>query len=349
MKVLFAPDWRRGVSYQQLLADALKAHEVDVAFLAGYRRVLPLCRGVRPFKSDLVHLHWPEPYWLPRGGWTDSFRAWRYLPDIALTRIQQPLVYTAHNLWPHNLPHSFRVRCICSATLRASSAVIAHSRGALDELLREFPIDEKKCAVIPHGDLSVDFPLPLPQAEARARLQLGSDSRPLALMFGHVEPYKGLDEIIHWWKQHRPEARLAIVGHPIHDQFKRELESMVGAKDPVVLRLQRVDNAELSLWLSAANCAVFNYRQIFTSGAACLARSWGLPLVLPDRLQTLDLQEPTRYVQRFHSVDEDFAATLAKAFSVPSNFATAQPWRESTAWPLIAQKTSEIYQQALSC
>jgi glycosyltransferase involved in cell wall biosynthesis len=224
IKVLFAPDWRKGVPYQQLLAGALEAHGVQPIFPEGYRRGFPLSREVRHYRPELVHLHWPEPYWFPHGDWMDFFRRWRYLPDVALTRLQHPLVYTAHNLWPHNQPHSFQTRCVLTATLRASDAVIAHSQGAMDELVREFPFAEKKGVVIPHGDLSVAFPPPLAQSEAREILQL--DTRPLVLMFGHVEPYKGIEEVISWWKEHRPAARLAVVGRPLNAEYQGQLESL---------------------------------------------------------------------------------------------------------------------------
>jgi len=52
MRVLFAPDWRAGIQYQKLLAEALKQHEVEVSFLSNYRRGLPLFRGTRTKAPD---------------------------------------------------------------------------------------------------------------------------------------------------------------------------------------------------------------------------------------------------------------------------------------------------------
>ena len=44
MKVCFAPDYREGVPYQQLLAEALVKEGINVEFLRGYRRAFPLSR-----------------------------------------------------------------------------------------------------------------------------------------------------------------------------------------------------------------------------------------------------------------------------------------------------------------
>ena len=56
---------------------------------------------------------------------------------------------------------------------------------------------------------------------------------------------------------------------------------------------------DLREWLSAADAVLFNYRAIFTSGAACLARSYGVPMLMPRRLQTVELDEPSPLVFRF--------------------------------------------------
>src|SRR4051794_17231135 len=108
MNVLFAPDWRDGVAYQRLLAEALEAHGVRVSFLRDYRRGLPLARLVRDRAReapvDLLHLHWPEAYYPHKGDGLDWFRCARYPLDLALARWGRGLVVTAHNLHAHNRP-----------------------------------------------------------------------------------------------------------------------------------------------------------------------------------------------------------------------------------------------------
>src|SRR3954452_24954017 len=59
IRILFAPDWREGVAYQDLLAGELAQLGTEVEFASGYRRVLPLARSARQFRPDVLHLHWP--------------------------------------------------------------------------------------------------------------------------------------------------------------------------------------------------------------------------------------------------------------------------------------------------
>lgn len=347
MKVLFAPDWRQGVPYQRLLAEALANCDVHVEFPQGTRRVLPLYRMVRDQHCDVLHLHWPEAYWTERGGRLDPFRPLRHPVDLQLARLHQPIVYTAHNLWPHNVHHTPPIRTAVQATLRLADRIFVHSQGALEELGRTFAVDPARCAVIPHGDLSIDLGPPSTPAEARAALKIATN-RPLALLFGRVEPYKGIEEVVTWWKEHRPDVQLAIVGEPYCPEYGDALAQHIGEDNGILWHPQRVTEAELGLLLSAASVCVFNYRQIFTSGAASLARSWGVPILLPARLTTIDLSEPSPFVVRFQEMQEDFADKLRQALAVRPDYAAAQAWREQISWTTIARQCTEQYHKVLA-
>jgi hypothetical protein len=104
----------------------------------------------------------------------------------------------------------------------------------------------------------------------------------------------------------------------------------------------------LRLWLSAADVTIFNYHHIFTSGAANLARSFGIPIVLPKRLDTVVLGEPTPYVRRFTNFATDFAEQLTAALAVQPDFAAAASWREASNWDTVARLTADGYRYAVS-
>ena len=346
MQVVFAPDWREGVPYQRLLADALARHGVDVSFLGNYRRVLPLRRLMRDRKCELLHLHWPEAYYPAKGDAWDWFRRARFPLDLAGAVRRCALAVTAHNLHAHNrADESFALRNTAAAFRRAR-VVFAHSEVAKKRLVETFGLVPETIRVIPHGDLSVTLGAPLPALEARRAL--GLDAGKLALVFGAVEPYKGQEEIIEWWKRTRPAATLAIVGKPVSAEYQSQITALIGDAPDIVTRFGWLDDAQLKLWLCAADAAVFNYRQIFTSGAANLARSWGLPILLPARLDTVALDEPSPFVHRFTGMDTDFGDRLRDAFRVAPDFAAAAPWRAACAWENVARLTADGYRMALA-
>jgi glycosyltransferase involved in cell wall biosynthesis len=166
-------------------------------------------------------------------------------------------------------------------------------------------------------------------------------------MFGTVEPYKQIEEVIAHWRTTRPEATLAIVGKASDDAYGAQCRQLTAGLGNVILRLEWLPDEQLRLWLSAADAALFNYRTIFTSGAASLARSWGVPILIPRRLSMVDLAEPNARVHRFESFATDFAPALSAALAVPADFSAAANWRAATAWPHLARATLEVYTKAL--
>jgi len=345
MEVVFAPDWREGVPYQRLLGEALAGHGVHVSFLANYRRVLPLRRLMQDRHCDLLHLHWPEAYYPVKGDAWDWFRRARFPLDLAGAIRRRALAVTAHNLHAHNRPdESFAFRNTAAA-FRKAGVVFAHSEIAKTRLVETFSLLPERIRVIPHGDLSVTLGPPVAVAEARRAL--GLEGGKLALVFGAVEPYKGQEAVIEWWKRTRPGATLAIVGKAVSEDYQRHIAALIGDAPDIVTRFGWLDDAQFKLWLCAADVTVFNYRQIFTSGAANLARSWGLPILLPARLETVALDEPSPFVHRFTGLDTDFADRLHDAWKVAPDFTAAGSWRDACAWDTVARLTADGYRKAL--
>jgi hypothetical protein len=228
---------------------------------------------------------------------------------------------------------------------RKSRIVFAHSVGAKRKLVQAFGLDPSLVHVVPHGDLSVAMRHPVSQAEARHQLGLGDGK--LALMFGTVQPYKGLEDVIAWWQDVQPPVKLAIVGKPATDEYATQISRTIDDTSQILSRFEFLSDDALGLWLSAADLAIFNYREIFTSGAASLARSYGIPLLLPRRLDTVDLDEPTPYVRRFTDLATDFRSELNAALSNPPDFAAAASWRHASNWDRIAELTMDGYRCAI--
>jgi len=345
LNVIFAPDYRAGVPYQELLATALQGQAVNVDFLAGYKRVFPLRRLLAGKQCDLLHLHWPEAYYPNRKDAFDWVRFARFPFDLKGTIKRCVLATTAHNFYPHGRAEEpFAKRNVCCVHTNAH-VVFAHSAMAKQRLVESFDLPVEKVRVIPHGDLSVAIGAPLAAPEARRNL--GVDSRKIALMFGTVDPYKGLEEVIAWWHQ-RPQSdvRLAIVGKPCTPQYGARIVDRIGVSRNILHRLGWLPDDLLKLWLSAANVVIFNYCAIFTSGAASLARSYGVPILLPKRLNTVDLDEPTPYVRRFTEFETDFEEELAEVLNVAPDYRAASPWRVSCSWDRVADLTIEGYRYA---
>jgi hypothetical protein len=68
-----------------------------------------------------------------------------------------------------------------------------------------------------------------------------------------------------------------------------------------------------------------------------------VPLLIPARLRTVDLDEPNPLVFRFDALDGGFVRTLEAALDTPPDYTGARPYREKCAWDRVARSTAEIY------
>jgi glycosyltransferase involved in cell wall biosynthesis len=230
--------------------------------------------------------------------------------------------------------------------MRQAAAVFAHAEPAREQLARTFRIPESRIEVIPFGDHSVTFGSPMPRDEARRILDL-SPLEKICLMFGTVSPYKGIVEVVRTWREAHVPHRLVVVGPVIFQDYADEVRAAAGNAPDIDLRLSPdwLDDEALRTWLSAADCVIFNYKKIFTSGAGGLARSYGVPSVLPLSADTLDLGEPHEHVVRFESVQGDFREAIERALATPCDYAKAQEWRQRTSWDEVAAHTVRTYQK----
>jgi len=349
MRVLFAPDYRVGNPYQTLLADALGQYGVKVSFLSDYHRGLPLFRGAGRSVPDIVHVHWPETYFQRQGDLWDSLRVARYLLDCWLTAHYRPIVLTAHDLLPHDRSDESGIFRNVRYTAQSAKAIFVHSDVARQRMREAFSLSDNAIHSIPLGDHSVTMGAPLPRDQARIQLRLPLDDK-VCLVFGPVRPYKGSDELVRFWAENDLPYRLVVVGSSnLSKAFASGLYELAQGHNMIDLRLFDgwLDDAVLRVWLSASDCSIFNYREIFTSGAAALARSYGLPLLIPHRLASVDLDEPHPHVFRFDTLETDFRVQLDRALATPSDYELADEWRQKTTWERVAEITASVYRDVM--
>lgn len=339
MRVLFAPDYRPGTPYQTLLADALREAGVTVDFLSDYYRGLPLTRGLAKSQADLLHLHWPEPYAHFRGRWR------QYFPDLFLARRMAPLVLTAHNGLPHENLHSAIHRACHAWTYQLANAVIAHSDAAAEVIRAEHGIKDRRLRVIPHGNEAAAYPALTSRESARKELGLRlPPNQRLALMFGAFRPYKGQDAVLDWWRQNAPpRTTLALVGKAAHTADLDNLHHQTKDRENLLLRPEYQDETDTARWHAAADVAVFNYRQIFSSGTVNLALGAGLPVLLPARCPTVDVSDVPGRALRFFSLEGDFGDKLGRQLELGRSPQAARQWAISRDWAKIAESTAQIY------
>ncbi len=140
--------------------------------------------------ADVVHFQWLPVQWL----------------DVHLLPAR-PLVLTAHDLLPRE-PRPGQARAQ-RRLYQAVDAVVVHSEYGRS-MLSARGVDPHKLHVIHHGAFAH---LAEPAQRQQLPPELDDADKPVALFFGLLRPYKGLDVLLQAWRQVR-EGELWIVGRP---------------------------------------------------------------------------------------------------------------------------------------
>jgi glycosyltransferase involved in cell wall biosynthesis len=208
-------------------------------------------------EADVVHFQWLPVQAL------DAF----LLPS-------RPRVLTAHDVLPRE-PRPGQVSGQRRLYERMD-AVVVHSQHGAARLRDELGLDPARVHVIPHGPLDAtagepeDAPLP-------TELEQPGDG-PVALFFGLVRPYKGVDVLLEAWRRARlPDgARLWIAGMP-----RMDIAGLRAASGPDVGWVPRfVDGPELAAVFRRADLVVLPYRLADQSGVLFTALAFGRPLLM---------------------------------------------------------------------
>jgi glycosyltransferase involved in cell wall biosynthesis len=293
----------------------------------------------RRLRPDVVHLH------------CTNAAAVVYLAMLRL--VGRPVVFTAHVVTPHE-PIALQ-QAIYRRIYRWCDVVVAHSRRDRQRLLDEFALDADRVVIIPHGEYGfVERPGQTRDRDGYRR-DLGlAPGDEVALFFGYVREYKGLDVLLEAWPavvKARPAARLVVAGDPVQlpPDRRRELEGWA-ARVGAVCRLEYIPFSDVASYVHAADLLVMPYRQISQSGVLFLALALGLPVVattvgaLPEVVEDGEsavLVPP----ESPKALSEALARVLGDAQLRARLAAGGRRVARDHGWPSIAEKTDRLLSQ----
>jgi D-inositol-3-phosphate glycosyltransferase len=201
------------------------------------------------------------------------------------------IAFTAHNV--NQARRDAKDSLVNRLTLRIQyqlcDHIFVHTKKMKDELCQDFGVAEKAVTVIRHP-LNNAFPdTDLTPSEAKKRLDLRYDEKAV-LFFGRIRPYKGIEHLLAAFNllaAGRPNYRLIIAGEPKKgsEEYRNEIERSARTEftpGQIILKIQFIPDAEMEVYLKAADVLVLPYKEIFQSGVLFLAYSFGLPVVATD-------------------------------------------------------------------
>jgi len=253
--------------------------------------------------------------------------------------LSMPTVCTVHDARAHE-----RRPWLGSFTnfYRRFDRLICHSQFTRRQLAEVIP--DARINVVPHGSYSPLVGPPANRTKSRERLGLPLSSR-VALFFGFIRPYKGLDlflDSLALAASHGHDIRGVVAGRPLYD-IAPSMARARRAGIPVDWHLRFLARAEFATYFAAADVVALPYLETFDSGALELAAAFGKPVVVSDAGGLAEAFNRYGYGAVLpERTPEELAQALVADYPVRPTATEA-----ANSWTTVSARTADIYREAI--
>jgi beta-1,4-mannosyltransferase len=230
---------------------------------------------------DVLHLNWPHFDYYHDDAAEMERRMDTFVGHLELARdLGYRVVWTAHNLYPHNRRHQDIDHRCRLAICRLATAVIAHCDDAAEAVRRTFGRTEN-LFVIPHGHFIGVYSDDVTPEQARAELGVPKNGFAYGF-FGSIQPYKGVEQLIDSFRCLPFDDTWLLVSGGGQADYHDQVRQYAGDHPRIVLRTYlRAPTSDIALIMRAADVITLPFVAATTSGTLMLALSWGRPVIAP--------------------------------------------------------------------
>lgn len=187
-----------------------------------------------------------------------------------------------HDVVPHN-GSAWARRCL-HEYYRSFRHVVFHTPAAREALANVTGGTKKSHVVVPHGLYDIFDNDSGSRREAIDKIKLGSDSKPILLVFGNIEQRKGIVETIaahKLLKQRGYNFHVVVAGREFEGPSTSTGAAIRSAKTnpDITVRADRVPFDDVKHYFRSADVVLLPYHEGSTSGVLKLALAFGKPVV----------------------------------------------------------------------
>lgn len=239
-------------------------------FLSYGMSMIKLITIIKETRPDVVHVQWWKSWLID------------YPALLLYKRYASKVVYTAHNVLPHNTKGR-AIEIKCRKYYRHVDKIIVHAEKTKIELMDQFGIKERKIAVVPHGILEFKFnKATIDEMEEKLAQRYKLDGKLVFSALGRQSYYKGTDIIIRAWLSSKQlcnsdDVVLLIVGK---GNVAKEL--VPSTVRNIIYEDSFVTPEEFEAYLRLSDVLLLPYRKISQSGVMLTAISRHIPFVVTD-------------------------------------------------------------------
>ncbi len=319
LKIAFLPIW--GKLNETIPVMQMQALN-NMGIAAGYGSNGTFFTALRTyfrFKPTIIHFDWIHQYTLAPDLPKSLLKTAAFVLDIWLARrvFGVKIIWTLHNMQHHeNRPRKLE-KWVQSWFASQCLKVRLLGKGIEKQVMNHLNIAKDKIEILPEGSFVEWYPETVTQqVEAREKLKLNPQEK-IWLFFGNLRPYKGVEDLIDYFKKADfANTRLIIAGSAYRQDYVDSLVKMAGANHKIRMEIRQIPDEEISVFFHAADLIVLPFKNVLNSSTVNLAMSFGKPVVaaakglVPFRLN----KQPELLFGKYKTLAEalDMASTLEK-------------------------------------
>ncbi len=217
--------------------------------------------GWRMRRHDAVILVW----------WVWLF-APAYLVMMALLRRRTRVILQCHNIGDKE-PAPWK-RWLTNRVLRRAGVLVTHARTEADEAWKRSGGRRGVKTFLPVHELGGAIPA---RPDARALLEIDASAK-VALFFGHVRPFKGLDIALRAWREVSDDVLLLVAGEAWWNS-EAEYRTLGAGMKNVRFDFRFIPDSEIATYFAASDVVLAPYRIEAQSGVALTAFHFARPVI----------------------------------------------------------------------
>lgn len=308
-------------------------------------------RGAR-----ILHLQWVYPFGWP---WTRGRPVVEALPRIWFgfvlwfaKALRYKVVFTWHDDTPLVQVFDDEVRAR-SMMIHRMDAVITITEAARDLLVEKWGVARGAITVIPEGAPTIRAVGGRDEAKSRLRVP----NIPLIVTYGHIDPYRGVDDLLAASLAVSKETPfvIRILGrgrHPDHtERITTYIAELRDQGRDVSWTDRRFEDHELETLLAAADIVALPFRKITNSTTLRVAMASRRAVIIPNSLSLSDVPRDAAY--RFEPDDPSSLCAVLEGLlkDLPADddprIESAYRWATAWTWNNVATATSQVYERVL--
>ncbi len=280
MKVATFPEsWRENPFLDLLETELIKLGVVFVKVGSDYLTMQWILRYRG--RINVLHFHWLQYHYLRKSPIASWLALVKFCLKLLLARFcGYHIVWTMHNLQPHERPYRFLDKAGYFIFAHLSNSIVTLCRKASLLLAQTYG---RKLNVFSSylGNYFNLYPNHISPVDARERLGI-PPGRTIFLFFGSLRPYKGIEELIDVFRSFAdPNAGLIIAGKANDVNYRDKILSQIELDSRIWAMLDWIPDEDVSIYFNACDFVVLPFLDVMTSSSAMLALCFGKAVVAP--------------------------------------------------------------------